>query len=248
MQPIDFFRTPQTIAQKQYEALRMVFVEKKMVSEVAQKFGYTYRGLTTIISNFRKELKIGSSKGLYFKELKHGRREVGQESKEVIISLRKKYYSVEDIKIALDSKGFRISEKTIYNIIHQQGFARLPRRQKLVKKSLGPTGLKADRAVPLAFTPESFKSASAGVLCLLPYIKEYGIDRMIEATDFPGTTQVSKQSSILAFIALKATNARRYTAYDVWCMDRGGWGSLPASTFCPRPLGSPPTRTGSHVK
>jgi hypothetical protein len=55
----------------------------------------------------------------------------------------------------------------------------------------------------------------------LPYIKKYGIAQIIEASDFPGTTQISKQSSILAFIALKASNIRRYTADDLWCMDRG---------------------------
>jgi hypothetical protein len=221
MNPFNFFSTPQTIAQKQYEALRMFFYEKKTASEVALKFHYTYRGFTTIVSNFRKALKQDTSKDLYFKELKHGRKEVEKESKEIIISLRKKYYSVEDIKIALDSKGFIISEKSIYNIIHQQGFARLPRRGKLIKKSLVPTGLKADKTVTITFAPESFKSASAGVLCLLPYIKKYGISQIIEESDYPGTTQISKLSSILAFIALKSSNARRYTADDLWCMDRG---------------------------
>jgi len=221
MQPVDFFSSPQTIAQKQYEALRMFFIERKNLSEVAQKFGYSYRGLTTIVSNFRKELKKGNSKDLYFKELKHGRKELGHQSKEAIISLRKKYYSVEDIKITLDSQGIKVSEKTIYNVIHQQGFARLPRRQKLIKKSLEPTGLKADKTVPLKFVPEDFKSASAGVLCLLPYIKKHGIDQLIKASGFPGTSQISDLSSILAFIALKSSNARRYTVDDLWCMDRG---------------------------
>lgn len=221
MRPIDFFQNPQTIAQKQYEALRMFFVEKKSASEVAHKFGYTYRGFTTIVSNFRKELKSGDVKELYFNELKPGRREIEQESREIIINLRKKYYSVEDIKVALDSKGFKISEKSIYNIIREQGFARLPRRQKLTKQSLEATGLKAEKTVALTFAPESFKSASAGILCLLSYIKKYGISEIIEASDFPGTTQISKTSSILAFIALKASNVRRYTADDLWCMDRG---------------------------
>ena len=221
MEPIDFFQNPQTIAQKQYEALRMFFVEKKSASEVAHKFGYTYRGFTTIVSNFRKELKREDGKNLYFNELKPGRKEVEQESKETIINLRKKYYSVEDIKVALDSKGFKISEKSIYNIIREQGFARLPRRQKLTKQSLEATGLKAEKTVALTFAPESFKSASAGILCLLSYIKKYGISEIIEASDFPGTTQISKTSSILAFIALKASNVRRYTADDLWCMDRG---------------------------
>lgn len=221
MEPIDFFSTPQTIAQKQYEALRMFFLEKKTASEVAQRFGYTYRGFTTIVSNFRKELKRGSCQQLYFKELKHGRKEVEQKEKDIIIRLRKKYYSVEDIKITLDSKGFNISEKSIYNIIRGQGFARLPRRQKLTKKSLEPTGIKADKTVTLSFVPESFKSASAGILCLLPYIKKYGISDLIQSSGFPGTTQVSKLSSILAFIALKSSNVKRYTADDLWCMDRG---------------------------
>ena len=221
MKPIDFFQNPQTIAQKQYEALRMFFVEKRSASEVAHKFGYTYRGFTTIVSNFRKELKSGDVKELYFNELKPGRREIEQESREIIINLRKKYYSVEDIKVALDSKGFKISEKSIYNIIREQGFARLPRRQKLIKQSLEATGLKAEKTVALTFAPEGFKSASAGILCLLPYIKKYGISEIIEASDFPGTTQISKISSILAFIALKASNVRRYTADDLWCMDRG---------------------------
>lgn len=221
MTPIDFFSNPNSIAQKQYEALRMFFVEKKQVTEIALRFGYTYRGLTTIIANFRKELKNSNHKNLFFKELQRGRKEVEQESKDIIISLRKKYYSVEDIKITLDSKGFKISEKSIYNIIHQQGFARLPRREKLTKKRLEPTGLKADKTVALSFAPESFKSSSAGVLCLLPYIKKYGISQIIASSDFPETKQISKQSSILAFIALKASNARRYTADDIWCMDRG---------------------------
>lgn len=74
---------------------------------------------------------------MYFNELKPGRREIEQESREIIINLRKKYYSVEDIKVALDSKGFKISEKSIYNIIREQGFARLPRRQKLEAKFSG---------------------------------------------------------------------------------------------------------------
>ena len=170
-------------------------MKKKTASEVAQRFGYTYRGFTTIVSNFRKELKKGNYKQLYFKELKHGRKEVGQKGKDIIISLRKKYYSVEDIKIALDSKGFNISEKSIYNIIRGQGFARLPRRQKLTKKSLEPISIKADKTVALSFVPESFKSASAGILCLLPYIKKYGISDLIQSSCFPETTQVSKLSS-----------------------------------------------------
>ena len=44
MEPKGFFSKHSTVAQKQYEALRMFFVENKSAKEVAQTFGYTYRG------------------------------------------------------------------------------------------------------------------------------------------------------------------------------------------------------------
>ena len=221
MEPVEFFLNPQTIAQKQYEALRMFFVEKYPANVVALKFGYTYRGFTTIVSNFRKELKLGNGKELYFNELKHGRKQVEQQVKEVVVALRKKYYSVEDIKVTTDGKGLGVSEKSIYNILHEQGFERLPRRERTEKKSLAPSGLKADKTVTLKFAEESFRSSAVGILCLLPLIKKYSIISIIKASGYPGTAQIGKLSSILAFIALKASSVRRYTADDAWCMDRG---------------------------
>ena len=61
MNPLDFFFKPTTIAQKQYEALRLFFVEKISAAEVAKKFGYTTRGFNTISADFRKDLKNGSA-------------------------------------------------------------------------------------------------------------------------------------------------------------------------------------------
>lgn len=171
MKPVDFFTTPQTTAQKQYEALRMFFVENKSAAEVADAFGYTYRGFTTIVSDFRKKLKENQGRDLFFKELKRGRKEILTQSKDLIIALRKKYYSIEDIKVVLDSKGFSVSEKSIHNILKQQGFARLPRRQKFVKQNLEKHGIQADKSVTINCEPESFKSTSAGILCLLPSSK-----------------------------------------------------------------------------
>jgi len=221
MKPIDFFKTPQTIAQKQYEALRMYYLEDKTAYDVAQAFGYTHRGFTTIVTEFTKQLKEREVSSLFFKEVTRGRKKTQDTIVEMILHLRKSYYSVEDIKIVLDSKGLAVAEKTIYNVISAHGFARLPRRQKLQKKSLVPINIKADKSVGMDFSPEYFKSSSAGLLCLLPYIEDYGISRLIQESEFPQTSQISRLSSILAFVALKASNVRRYSADDLWCMDRG---------------------------
>lgn len=219
----NYFLHPGSIAQKQYEALRMFYVDKTPAKEVAEKFGYTYRGFTTIASNFRKEIKKGTMDDLFFKKRKKGKKRNSQiaSSKTLVIDLRKKYYSVEDIKTTLDSKGYAMSEKTIYNILREEGFSKLPRRLKTTRKQLEPPIIEAEKSTRLNFINEDFKSSSAGILCLLPYIEKYGINQLIKESDYPETSQLDKLNSILSFIALKASNVRRYTADNIWCMDRG---------------------------
>ncbi|MEI6435665.1 MAG: hypothetical protein WCP32_12525 [Bacteroidota bacterium] len=55
----------------------------------------------------------------------------------------------------------------------------------------------------------------------MPYIKKHGQDKIIAHSNYPQTTTLNRLTSILGFVALKASNARRYSADDLWCMDRG---------------------------
>jgi len=223
MTPENYFSNPQSIAQKQYEALKSYFTGREKAEVVAHKFGYTYRGFTTIVSDFRKRLQQYSLQDPFFQPRPKGRTKSvsdGQ-TREVVISLRKKYYSVEDIKVVLDSKGLQVSEKTIYTILKQEGFSRLPRRLKAVKAQLEPPQIQAAKSDMIDFEDEEFKSASAGIITLLPYIEHYGIRKAIEQSGYPETKTIDKLSSILSFIALKASDISRYTTDDLWCMDRG---------------------------
>ncbi|MCD6355014.1 MAG: hypothetical protein J7L95_05650, partial [Prolixibacteraceae bacterium] len=56
---------------------------------------------------------------------------------------------------------------------------------------------------------------------LLPILKKYGIDKIIENSKYPETKSINRLSSILSFLTLKVNNVRRYSADDLWCMDRG---------------------------
>ena len=224
MIPADFFLKPITIAQKQYEALRLFFVDKIPAAEVAKKFGYTTRGFNTITSDFRKDLKNGLAPQLFFADKKKGRKrpEFITQADDIIIELRKTNHSVDEIKTVLDSKGFSMCEKTIHNIIKEHGFPRLPRRTKVDKAQLVTPQIPAEISVTLKYEqPEEFKSNSAGILSLLPYIEKYGVRKIIEESNYPSTSQIGRLSSILSFVALKASNVRRYTADNIWCMDRG---------------------------
>jgi len=223
MEPVAFFLQPKSVAHKQYEALRMYYVEGISAHEVADRFGYTYRAFTSLVSSFRGKLSVNPPDTIFFVENTPGRK-ISTETlgaKSVIIDMRKKYYSVPDIKVALDGLGQSISEKNIYNIVAAEGFSRLPRRTKLVKQQLDKVQVQAEKSVPLNFENETFKSSNAGILMFLSIIKNYEIDTVIAQSGYPGTTVINNASSILCFLALKLANRRRYSSDDTWCMDRG---------------------------
>lgn len=218
-----YFEMPKSVAHKQYEALRMYYIDGAPAQEVAQRFGYTYRAFTSLVTTFRRKIIMDPKDSIFFIENTPGRKISPEtnESKSVIIEMRKKYYSVPDIKVALDGLGHNLSEKNIYNIIAAEGFSRLPRRSKLVKQQLDKVQVEAEKSVPINFNPEIFKSSNAGILMFLAFIRNYGIDMVIARSGYPATSVIDKTSSIMCFLALKLANRRRYSSDDTWCMDRG---------------------------
>ncbi|HJZ41499.1 MAG TPA: transposase [Bacteroidales bacterium] len=223
MNPVSFFLQPESVTHKQYEALRMYYVEGIPAHEVADRFGYTYRAFTSLVFSFRKKLGVNPTSAIFFVQNTPGRKisVVTIGAKSVIIDMRKKYYSVPDIKVTLDGLGQPVSEKNIYNIITAEGFSRLPRRTKLVKQQLDKVQIPAEKSAPLSFENETFRSANAGILMFVALIKRYEIDTAIAQSTYPGTSVINKASSISCFLALKLANRRRYSSDDTWCMDRG---------------------------
>ena len=223
--PYNYFAKPISTAQKKYEALRAFFYEKLSAEEVALRYGYKLSALYSLTRDFRDFFKDTAKKDMFFIAKKPGRREKDTEGNitALIINLRKKYLSVPDIKAIADSSGHKISERYIHNILQKEGFDRLPRRSKQ-DKGLPNTRdiITAPETAALTCEPERFNTLnSIGILCLLPYMKKYGIDKAIEKSRYPATKSIDRLSSILSFLALKLSNIRRYSADDLWCMDRG---------------------------
>jgi hypothetical protein len=221
----EYFTNPSTVTQKKYEALRAYFIDELPAKQVAIKFGYTYRAMTSLIADFRKAKKANPNEELFFQLKSPGRKVVPEKSfaASMVIELRKNYLSVPDIKVILDGKGVAISEKDIFHIIKREGFGRLPRRtnnqrQKLVEvKTILP-----EKSVEINYkTSDIFTSNSVGLLCFWPYIIKYSIDKVIIDSNYPETKAIPKFASIMSFLALKLSNVRRYSADDIWCMDRG---------------------------
>lgn len=225
MEPEHFFCSPKNTAQKRYEALRAFYIEKRPGEEVAKQFGYKLSSFYSLTRDFKKQLLQDNPDFHFFISKPTGRRPKADttEANQFIIDLRKNYLSVPDIKAALDARGDAVSEGYVYHVLKKEGFARLPRRKDTIREKTGSSlKIEAPRSFMLDYTPESFAAQNSfAMLCMLPYLQQYGIDKLIRNSDYPETSTINRLSSILCFVALKLSNIRRYSADDIWCMDRG---------------------------
>ena len=125
MIPIEYFKTPCNLSQKQYEALRAFFVDRQKAEEVAGQFGYKLSAFYSLVRNFRLYLHSNTSEDFFFKVSKKGRRSKAQSSSllSLVVALRKKNFSVPDIKTLLDAQGHDVSEGSIDRLLKREGFA-----------------------------------------------------------------------------------------------------------------------------
>ncbi|MDR0206705.1 MAG: transposase [Bacteroidales bacterium] len=222
MIPEDYFNNQQLVVKKKYDILYKFFKDKLPASQVAEMYGYTINSLYSLIRDFRKHLKERPNEDFFFKEVVCGRKpNKNDELKDLIIKLRKKNFSVENIVSLANSLSYETSYRFVYQTLCNEGFARLPRRSAVEKKQLEVPKIKAPEAMQLDLKPEKFHSSASGLFAFLPVIYQYGIHRLIERSAYPSTTVINKLSSILCFLALKLSGIKRYSHDDLWCMDRG---------------------------
>ncbi len=239
--PTEYFANPISTSHKQYLALRAFYFENMSAAEVSRKFGYTINAVYSLVRDFKKELETNMGVDPFFKSCKLGRKEIDLDGNitKLIVDLRKKYISVPEIKTALDAQNINVSERYVTKILEKEGFARLPRRDKESRNASMSQiieNIVAQKTQRISFEPEVFSSQLAGILCFLPYLKFYGLDKAIENSKYPETRSLSRLSSILCFLSLKLSNIRRYSCDDIWCMDRGmgffaGLNVLPKSAW-----------------
>jgi len=242
---VEYFTRYEQPMHKQYLAMRRFLLERAPAEAVAEEFDYTVSTVYTLARDFRQRLaSCGAGSDPFFQTPKAGRKSA--ESKldidALVVSYRKKQLSVPDIKIIMDAKGYMLSETLIMSICEANGFVRLPKRGRQDRQEIMENGkfaalAEAPAAEMLPFdTDETFSSKGVGLLSFLPIIKYYGIDRVIENSNYPETSRIAKINSILCFLALKLSNVERYGHDDGWCHDRGlgmfaGLNVLPKTTW-----------------
>ena len=222
MKPFDYFQMNHIVKKRQYDALKEFFFLKLPAQQVAEKYGYTESSFYSLTRDFRNYLKEDPQEDFFFKSKPKGRKKRAiNELDDIIITHRKHNFSVEEIVTITNAMGYDVTYGYVYSLLQKEGFSRLHRRSKQEKKEIDPVRIKAPETSQIEFKPEKFHSTSTGLLAFLPVIKKYGIDKAITRSSYPETSVVGRMSSILAFVALKASNIKRYSKDDLWCMDRG---------------------------
>lgn len=218
-----YFSITGSPVKRKYDALKDFFQHELRAEDIAGKYGYTLSSFYSLSRDFTKQLQTGDGDGFFFKKAVLGRKSkpsAGQLDS-LIINLRKQNHSIEDIVTMAMSKNLNTSYGYVYKLLDKEGFARLPRRNKSFKSKQTIGKIEAPVAHTLDITNEHFTTNQANLLCFLPIIEKYQIDILIGNSGFPETKAIGRMSSIMSFLALKLTGARRYSADDLWCMDRG---------------------------
>jgi len=70
-----FFLQPTDPRHRQYEALRAAVVDEQPMPEVAQRFGYRYDTVRSLVSRFRHQLEAGLLPPFSLRPLGAGRRD-----------------------------------------------------------------------------------------------------------------------------------------------------------------------------
>jgi hypothetical protein len=221
--PERLFLEPATAKHRQYEALRACFVEKLPPSQAAPRFGYGPATLRVMCSKFRHNPSLAfffPSADRSISATKPQPRKVLLREK--IVALRKQNLSVYDIAQALAHDATPLTPVMVGKILHEQGFARLPRRKD--EERLAQTGpvraAKADVALR-DLSPHSFHTKFGGLFLFLHYLAKLDLPSLVRQAGLPGTAMVPALQALLALLALKLFGNARHSHVMSYVLDEG---------------------------
>lgn len=206
-QEATFFLLPESPRQRQYEALRAYFVEDLPVKEVAARFGYTPGAFRVLCHQFRH-----APQRAFFQETKLGPKYAPKRdgSRERVIELRKKNYSVSDIQYTLREEGSGLSTVSIWTILKEEGFSRLPRRRDEER----PDRPRAEHAAyadirQVSLTEKTLDTRVGGVFLLLRILAELKGHTIPQALNWYGTQMIPPVNAFLSCLRLKLIGKER---------------------------------------
>ena len=208
-QATHFFCAPETASQRQYEALRAYFVEGLPGPEVARRFGYSPGAFRVLCHQFRHD---PAKRAGFFQTPRRGPKDAPTRDRvrDLAIALRKQNLSVYDIQRELAEAGHAVSINTLTLLLHEEGFARLPRRRDDER----PPAVKPEPAAVadvrnLSLAPRSFRTRLGGLFCFVPLLRAIDLPAVLRQAGLPGSDLIPAEQAVRTLLALKLVGKER---------------------------------------
>jgi len=229
-----FFLQPQSPKHRQYEALRAFFIERQRSKDVAHRFGYSVSTFHVLCHHFRRD-----PDPLFFLSPKHGPHSQPKKSaaRELIISLRKRNYSVYEISRHLKETGQPLSPTAVGEVLKVEGFAPLPRRLDEERPEYPrPTTEAVADARQFSLPSRRFHTICGGLFLFLPDLLRLDVDRLAAEAGLPGSRMIPAVHAFRACLALKLWSIERKSHVMALVADEGlalfaGLNAFPKKSF-----------------
>ena len=211
------FLSPQSVAHRQYEALRAYFVDRVTAAEAAERFGYTVGSFQHLAHEFRNGYRRQ-----FFVDTPRPGVKSDEGVNEKIVALRKQNLSIYDISRALKKEDIDRTPTAIAKVLQEKGFAKLPRRADEERpETVKP--IQAERADvrALSLEPRTFRTKFGGLFLFLPALVEMDFNRLVTKSGVPGTKMVPAECAMRSLLALKLQSNRRHTHVMSAVLDEG---------------------------
>lgn len=213
------FLEPANANQRLYEALRAHYVEGLSVTQAAQRFGYAPASFRVLLHRFRQDPErpffLTPAKG------PHAAPKTDR-ARDRIIALRKQNLSIYDISRALANENLSLSPVAIANVLHEEGFVRLPRRPDEERPTdTRPTSADTADVRQLDLAPRSLRTQFGGLFLFLPTLAQVPLDSLLRQIGFPGSQMIPAGAAVRSLLALKLFGSARHSHVMSAVLDEG---------------------------
>jgi hypothetical protein len=199
--------------------LRAYFLDGRASHVVARAFGYTPATFRVMCYQFRRDpaptFFVVPPRGPQHQPKKAATREL-------IIALRKRNYSIHEISEALKERQLTLSPTAVWEVLAADGFAPLPRRLDEERPARPrPTIEPVADVRAFALAPRTFTTACGGLFLFLPDLVRLRLDTVAQAARLPGSRMIPAGHALRACLALKLWAIERKSHVMALVADEG---------------------------
>jgi hypothetical protein len=217
--PPRFFLEAALPKQRQYEALRAYFVDRRPSGQAARDFGYSPAAFRVLCHRFRHDPRPA-----FFLTTRPGPRIQPRKSaaRDLAIALRKQNHSIYEISDALKSRNLPLSPTAVGELLKAEGFAPLPRRLDSERpQTPRPTTEAIADVRAFSLAPRQFATECGGLFLFLPELARLPVETLAEAARLPGSKMIPPAHALRAALACKLWSLQRRSHVMALVADEG---------------------------